>query len=574
MQNGVYSLQEFDKWIKENILNTRSEIVNELASIIPNKLKHSLQTDETNWKIIFIQNTATNFIRNLQKFNNPTIWDSVDEDTNLLSTLLDAALLPTFSFPIDVCTFTIRELDSTQNVVKTRYEMSQELRQALSEYIPGRQIVVDKKTFTSKGLYFSFTNDPVNRASVVNWNELDFLNYCSRCEIILEEKNRRMEGELCPIHNCGGEINTHRIIRPEGFAPEIFHSRRALEGERREGERLYATSARFPLPVDQRDESSHLPIKELNNGTVRTMPNQELLVVNYGVDDHGFDICTRCGIIYEPGNFVTPHNRPYPRDPRIRATWPDQCSGSSFNSTLGYYLRTDLTVLRIPIKSPLNLSWEMQWFKAALQSLTEALVLGASRELEIDSNELAGGYRHRGPFIGDAPSIIGYIEIYLYDTTPGGAGFALNAYYNFENVLNSTIELISNCRCSNSCHACLRTYENRIFHDILDRKLAIELLKYVREGSVPEIDTRHNELLSTQVELTLKLMRPDIEFNKSAEEISSWIIKNNKKRLTLKFRSCLREPTVDSACNIVEISDYDIYHNLPSKAHEIIERLR
>lgn len=574
VNNGVYSLQEFDRWIKENVLNKNSEIVDDLSWLIPDRLKHSLQTEERDWKINFIQETANIFIQNLQRINNQTIWDSIDEDKTLLSTLLDAALLPTFSFPIDVCNFTVRELDTTQNIVKTRYEMSQELRQALSEYIPERQVVVDKKTFTSKGLYFPFTNDPVNRASVVNWDESDFLNYCSRCETILEEKRQSMEGEICRIQNCGGEINTQRLIRPEGFAPEIIHSRSALNVERRVEARPYATSARFPLPIGQRDEFSHFPVKEINNGSVRTMPNQELLVVNFGLDENGFDICTQCGIIYESGAFVTPHNRPYPRDPRIRTRWPDQCSGSSFNSSLGYYLRTDLTVLRIPIRTPLDLSWERRWFKAALKSLTEALVLGASRELSIDSNELAGGYRHRGPFIDDDPSIIGYIEIFFYDTTPAGAGFSLRVYNNFENVLDSTMALISNCSCSNSCHACLRTYENRVFHDILDRKLAIELLKYVRNGNVPQIDTRQNEILSNQLELTLKLMVPTVEFSKSEEDPFIWIIENNTKKLFLKFRSCLREQSVDPAGDIIEISDYDIYHNLPHRASEIIERIR
>ena len=79
-----------------------------------------------------------------------------------------------------------------------------------------------------------------------------------------------------------------------------------------------------------------------------------------------------------------------------------------------------------------------------------------------------------------------------------------------ENVLNSTMALISNCSCSNSCHACLRTYENRIFHEILDRKLAIELLKYVRNGNIPQIDTIQNEILANQLEMTLKLMMPTL----------------------------------------------------------------
>ena len=45
--------------------------------------------------------------------------------------------------------------------------------------------------------------------------------------------------------------------------------------------------------------------------------------------------------------------------------------------------------------------------------------------------------------------------------------------------------LLSRCTCSAACDKCLRHYGNRFHHSILDRRLALELLRYARDGHVP-----------------------------------------------------------------------------------------
>lgn len=576
--DGDYSLHAFGDWIKSEVLPENSKITNDLASLLPDALQSAIGTSEYNWREQFIRETAKQFFSSLRDLSQKVDWNSVEEEeTNLLSTLLDAALLPTFSFPIDVCTFSVKESDRIRNKVKTLYEMTQELRQALSEYIPGRQVVVDKKTFTSRGIYFPFTNDPVNRASVQNWDRLDWLNYCTRCDTILEEFDRNMssEGARCQIPNCGGEIRSQRVFRPSGFSPEVYPFRGALEGERREVERIYATSAKYPLPVTPSRESNG-EHKELKRGTVRRMPNQKLLVVNFGPNEEGFEICTQCGTIGGSEGLRVPHNRPYPYNPQVKGVnWPKQCSGSPIRTTLGYNFRTDLTVLRIEIRSPLNSDWETRCFKSAIKSLTEALVLGASRALGIDSTELAGGYRLLPRFSDDDTSINSYVEIFLYDTTPAGAGFALMFFENLQNALDATMNILSNCQCSQSCHTCLRTYDNRIYHNVLDRHLAKALLGYVTTGKLPRITSEQNEILANQIKLTLNLMEPNVQFKKAENNSELWQVSLGSNHILFTFRSCLIEPMNTSSDGVdLEISDFDVYHNLPAVAHEILDRVR
>jgi len=68
--------------------------------------------------------------------------------------------------------------------------MSRDLKQALSTYVPGREIVVDKKTYESYGVFFKFPGDQNDRATGVEWDELNWLNWCDRCETSTTTRTR------------------------------------------------------------------------------------------------------------------------------------------------------------------------------------------------------------------------------------------------------------------------------------------------------------------------------------------------------------------------------------------------
>ncbi len=124
---------------------------------------------------------------------------------------------------------------------------------------------------------------------------------------------------------------------------------------------------------------------------------------------------------------------------------------------------------------------------AAGTSLVEALGLAAARILGIDSSELSGGYRVMPAGPGDTPGTAVNLDFFLYDTTPGGAGFAAAAIGRLPDVLNTAKQILSSCDCSSSCQRCLRTYDNRYDHLRLDRFLAASLLEYMEVGVIPPI---------------------------------------------------------------------------------------
>lgn len=367
---GRHSLNSFEVWLHQEILTEDSDTVNELGELLPEKLSESV-ADNENWRAELIKETASQFLLELKKLRDKSNWSSEGEGkVDLLATLLDDALLPTFSFPIDVCNFVVKGRDKQSKISKTFYEMSTDLKQALSIYVPGRQLVVDKKTFTSYGLYFPFAYDPVNRASGVGWDNLSWLNYCPNCETILEDNLRDLseEQEQCPV--CSSAIASQHIFRPPAFAPEVKHGREAAESEGFEEKRVYATQAKFPIPTSRLDQLDSESMKVFKNGSLHKLPNQKLLVANFGPDQEGYQICSNCGAVDRGNNLTNPHNRPYPMDIRVKG-WNSQCSGNFTRATFGYEFNTDLAVLRIPFKRPLMWAPTAPWFNVAIRSLTE-----------------------------------------------------------------------------------------------------------------------------------------------------------------------------------------------------------
>ncbi len=119
----------------------------------------------------------------------------------------------------------------------------------------------------------------------------------------------------------------------------------------------------------------------------------------------------------------------------------------------------------------------------AIQSLAEAIVLGISRELDIDVREVNAGFSFLRIYDEH------FADIFVHDTLAGGAGYAIQAGESISRVIDLAEMLLKECECSSSCDKCLRHYGNRFYHAKLDRFLAIELLEYMRGGFLPSEPT-------------------------------------------------------------------------------------
>jgi hypothetical protein len=110
---------------------------------------------------------------------------------------------------------------------------------------------------------------------------------------------------------------------------------------------------------------------------------------------------------------------------------------------------------------------------------------------------------------------------------------------------------MKNCSCDVSCSHCLRTYANRMSHTTLDRRLALDLAAYFRDGTAPALIDQAEQL---------DVLLPVI----SMLELHGW-------KITGHSESGIEAGRSGSRCNIVAIPSLIDRDSLPtSYANSIV----
>jgi hypothetical protein len=503
----------------------------------------------------------------------PAAASTIDADSaGLIDLLFDRGLLPSYAFPTDLCSFVIQEWDKNDSRWRINVAERPQLAktQALSEYAPGRLLVVNKQTYRVGGVFVEGPPTSSPAASLFA-RPLDRYIGCSRCSFLTIESGtapaRTTEGSPCPV--CGTPLFVREYLDPPAFTPENARSLR--EGDR-EQDVTFASTAQLP-EIAGRDDF------EWRDGPgthLRHAYGQDVLLVvaNKGKDAAGFSICESCGASWIDGEEPDgPHSRPFllPNHIREKEGASSRCSGAIRRGLfLVHDFRTDLLMLRGALQRPMDFSPEQPWLYDALTTLAEALALGASLHLDIDPGEVSAGFRLLPPLAhGDD----GVAELYLFDTSSGGAGYAADAGAELELVLDATEQLLRVCPadCQRSCTKCLRHYGNRFFHSRLDRRLAADLLAYFRRGACPTFAPREEQA---------QTLRPLARFltlegwsTESNDRIPLRAVSNGGRILTVGTYPALvnaefaREhhdlPSTSGVMRVL-LPDYLVEHDLPS----------
>ena len=573
---GDQTLAAFEDWLDEEIFADSSSTLEQLGALLPDALGEGRSSD---WEVALVRDAATEFLSELQELQAKTEWEEQStEDDDLLSVLLDAALLPTFSFPTDVADFVVRENEPGSSQPKNKYQMSRDLKQALSTYVPGREIVVDKKTYESYGVYVKFPDNPKNRVAGEDWGDLDWLNWCDVCKTVFDEHNESLAARdmECPVCE-GATVSSLQMYTPEAFAPKVDETGAAEKGSDYNENRAYATQPKYPLTStshESENASEMAEEKSIGHSIVGKMNDEQLLVANFGADEDGFEVCTDCGAVSREGPLSNPHARPYPKDLRFvgEYDWDDQCTGSTVTTSFSHRFPSDLTVLQIPLGDEMEFVPSEAWFETPGQSLAEALVMGASRALGIEDDELEGGFRTRSAEHADIDAR-GVIEVFLFDTTAGGAGFSSRVWEEFDAVCAEARSILESCSCDTACHNCLRRYQNRHLHDSLNRHEGLALLDYAQTGTPPTLRPDKTQSLIKQLERALELKEEDVALR--AIDDDKWEIEIDGTTMTFGIRSSLRRSRAPTSTTYDEdYSDYELSQRLPEVAHSIVDQLQ
>lgn len=400
--------------------------------------------------------------------NHPELFGSDDNDAkNLLDALYEEGIIPTYSFPKNVVSTYISD-----NYGKIKYEVERGLDVAIGEYAPGRAIVVDKQTYQIGGLFYpnnSWRRGTTSsvRAFVEDNNYLKEVVSCPKCDWF----GLKEDYEICPF--CGNKTLTseRRMLRPWGFAPS---NGEAISDAQLE-EKYSAVSQPIYSTLPEGDEM--IKVSGCKNLRLASRNNQRIIMLNKGVSDTGFMVCCDCGAAM-PGNddAVLKNLRP-----PYKTFKGKKCRHSNtINIDLGYDFITDMLVLEIRIDDDLvdTKSKDNPWIARAGHSLAEALRLAACRLLDVEFSELVAGYRRR-PAKGTKYS---YVDIYLYDSLSGGAGYATEIADLIGELISGMKEILVSCKCESACSKCLKHYRNQYIHGLLDRHAALDLLTWGTHG--------------------------------------------------------------------------------------------
>lgn len=196
-----------------------------------------------------------------------------------------------------------------------------------------------------------------------------------------------------------------------------------------------------------------------------------MFLTNRGSEDlknRGFVYCLRCGRIEPKGwhdenksylNNRASHPKPYPNH-RDRPT----CAGFTQIISLGTKFISDVSLFRFHLGDDVSLMPGSTLTKVTLTTIAQALAISASDTLEIDRANVGAEYRAAQTDRGRNGA---EVDVYLYDTTPGGAGFVKAAVEDPKTLLRQAIGLLDGCDCESSCYKCLRSYNNRFLHHCL-----------------------------------------------------------------------------------------------------------
>ena len=402
----------------------------------------------------------------------------VRAETNLLDRLLYEGVLPRYAFPTDVVTFHVFDEGRSERFrTEFRYEPSQGLNVALSQYAPGKVVWIDNREWTSGAIY-----SPMPRERRRAWDGRWLYFECPVCHYALhvpsEAADVRDERECAA---CGSPMNpAMNWMRPPGFAHRAYTDPGTSPDDT--PARSYATRAKLVAEGPEQESEWATVTEHISQSYDR----HTLLVTNTGPKDEGYRYCVRCGLI-EPmknpsGALDGPHSKPYPdRERECQGTIPTR------NLVLGTDFKSDVLLLRFRVHEPVRLMPGRLATDVALRTIAEALTIAATQKLGVEATELQAEFRpaltplgHRGL----------ESEIYLYDTLAGGAGFTRRVFDFGEEVFRIGLDRLENCpaNCDESCYQCLRSFRNRFEHGLLDRKVGASLLRYLLDGAVPMLD--------------------------------------------------------------------------------------
>lgn len=383
----------------------------------------------------------------------------------LLSDLSNRGVLPGHGFPTAVVQFIHKdEPDSDEgnteegSPFRRRFFASRNLDQAMRDYAPGADVVIDGLVYRSAGVTLNWKR-PAGDSDSRDIQSLGFVWHCQACGAAGTLHGRVEE---CPECGATGEtLRQHEYLRPAGFAAE-------REPAHAEADIVSYVPPEPPI-VAARGASWH-PLRAPELGRSRTSANGLVFYASAGSEQReGYTICLHCGRAQAEG---VPGSPSFAEHRPLRYTKADddgKCPGATKpfaikqNLLLGHEVRTDVFELQLSGLDQSGAAWA---FGSALRT-------ALTRELGVELNEVGLWVEPRQTAIGGRSH-----TLFLFDHATGGAGFSARTKDLFAKLLNPVRDLLD-CKvdgCVKGCSACVLTPDLHDQQRLIDRQAALSFV--------------------------------------------------------------------------------------------------
>jgi hypothetical protein len=380
-----------------------------------------------------------------------------------------AGILPLFGFPTRVRPLYVEAPNQRDQRAWPPNEtaISRQLKIAVTEFAPGREIVRDKTIHRSIGLVaYDPALQPISRPYISR----EVRDVCTACGKIAENDDRAFR----PCRYCNeGSFEPITLIEPLGFRTEYPAQPRTYEWGTEfvaGGASARLTSAPVPATGQQCLEA------ELRTGHGMV----------YVVNDNGGTGFTFVAALQQPGILDQAEVR--------RLDWQTAEYIQPF-SEVALKCKTSTDVLVIGASYSLRAVYDLAPTsparRAGWTSLGALIATAATARLDLDPHELEQGLWQE---IDDSGAPRAFV--FLADELENGAGFAEQIgepdFFSclLDDIVGPTFgerfENLMTHRCDSSCYRCLRSYVNRQKHPLLDWRLALDFVHLLKGDALPD----------------------------------------------------------------------------------------
>lgn len=503
------------------------------------------------------------FIEEMDRlFKKVTVFpDNYKEDDNKTKSVLDVfieyGIFPSYSFPRDVVGFYVEDAQGKRIIQKP--ERSLDL--AISEYAPGRMIVINKDTYKSGGIYSfhsKFRAGEHDHPARSYFESSDYYRiiYCctnTSCGWMGLDYTKK-----CPF--CGNdEIKEQNLLTPWGFAP-VAGKKHVNDSD--DGEFSYVENPCYAVTPA---EDQMIRIESFKNLRYSKRADDPLIILNKGPNGRGFTVCKDCGAAV-PGDNISKFEQNKMLSPYVSQLSKHKCPHQqTVNTYLGNQFRTDMVLYEIALNYD-DIDVDGIWIHRAGQTLAEAMTLAGGRLLDIEFSEIKSGYRLRY----NDENKKAFVDVFLFDSLSSGAGYSSALADRSEELINETRTILSSCpkSCDSACHDCLMHFWNQRVHVHLDRFAALDLLDWCQYSKLPVSLSygKQDELLEP-----LKHFEPDFSIINAGQQ---HFIKTGKEtREIIVYPAMWNINNVHAPFGSVLVSDKLVKYALPRAYSEICKQL-